>query len=77
METSSNSHTSPRSAIVIGGGIAGLTVAGLIARNLTDDDPVLPPGATKTARKPWKPPFMLSVAPDGQGGGMLSAFGSW
>ncbi len=59
------------------GGVAGLTVAALIARNLSDDDPVLPPGTTKTARKPWAPPFMLSVAPNGLGGGMISAFGSW
>jgi hypothetical protein len=61
------------------GGIAGLTVAGLIARNLSDEEPTLPPGAPApaTARKPWQPPFMLSFAPNGAGGGMVSAFGSW
>lgn len=61
------------------GGVAGLTVAALIARNLSDDEPTLPPGntGTKSAKKSWQPPFMLTVAPNGQGGGMISAFGSW
>lgn len=59
------------------GGVAGLTVAAIIARNLSDDEPTLPPGTPKTTKKPWQPPFMLSVAPNGQGGGMINAFGAW
>jgi hypothetical protein len=63
------------------GGVAGLTVAALIARNLSDDEPTVPggPGGTKSAKKKWEPPFMLTVAPNtnGMGGGMISAFGSW
>lgn len=59
------------------GGVAGLTVAAIIARNLSDDEPTLPPGTPKTTQKPWQPPFMISAAPLPQGGAMINAFGSW
>ena len=70
-----DSKEEPRHALVAQGmgALAGLAVAAIFTRNMSDDEPRLPPGARA---KHWTPPFQISGGPT-QGGAMLTAMGQW
>jgi hypothetical protein len=70
-----DSPEEPRHALVAQGlgALAGLAVAAIFTRNMTDDEPTLPPGAKA---KTWTPPFQITASPQ-PGGAVVGAMGQW